>query len=126
MFANWAPPLKVFLNGSVEELKTHYNELSKKYGFEVVPPYAIISAVGQQHMQKKRIKEAIKVFEYYITVYPNAVDGRFSLVQAYLDDGQIEKAKDTLKEVSTLSPENKRAREWLNSLKNNHWFYCLY
>jgi hypothetical protein len=104
VFANWAPPLNVFLNGSVEELKSHYNESSKKYGFEVVPPYAIISAVGRQHIQKKKVKEAVKVFEYYITVYPNAVDGRFSLSQAYLDDGQIDKAKDTLKGVLTLNP----------------------
>lgn len=117
VFANWAPPLKVLLNGSVEELKTHYNGLSKKYGFEVAPASTIIVTVGRQHMRKKRVKEAIKIFEYYITVYPKAVFGRFLLVQAYLDDGQIDKAKKTLKKVLTLSPGNKRAREWLDSLK---------
>ena len=107
----------MLLNGSVEELKNHYNGLSKKYGFEVLPPYTIISTVGWQHMRKKRVKEAIKVFEYYITVYPEAVSGRFLLIQAYLDDGQIDKAKETLKKVLTLDPGNKRAREWLDSLK---------
>jgi enterochelin esterase-like enzyme len=116
-FDNWCPSLKMFLSGTVEDIKKHYNGLTEKYGFEVVPPYAIMTSIGRRHLREKRAKEAVKIFEYYITVYPKGVNGHLSLTQAYVDDGQTAKAKETLKKVLTLDPENKRAKDWLESLK---------
>lgn len=116
IFEGWMPPLKMFLNGSAEEIKSHYKKLSEKFGFEVIPPYAVIGSIGRQHLRGKRINEAVKIFEYYIKVYPEAVNGRLTLAQTYIDSGQKKKAKETLNKVLELDPKNKRAKELLQSL----------
>ncbi len=116
-FDNWCPSLKIFMSGTVEDIKKHYSGLSDKYGFEVVPPYVVMASIGHYRLEEKRTEEAIKIFEYCITLYPKGVNVHLSLTRAYIDDGQTARAKETLKKVLALYPNNKRAKEWLKSLK---------
>jgi predicted alpha/beta superfamily hydrolase len=116
-FDYWCPSLKMFMAGTAEDIKKHYKGLSDKYGFEVKPPFTIMISIGRRHLQQKRANEAVKIFEYYLTVYPKDVYGHLLLTHAYIDDSQTAKAKETLKKVLALDPDNKRAKEWLESLK---------
>jgi hypothetical protein len=58
----------MFMSGTAEDIKKHYKGLSDKCSFEVKPPYAIMASIGRRYLREKRAKEAVKIFEYYITV----------------------------------------------------------
>ena len=95
MFDSWRlptdPETGVFAGG-LAELEAHYAELSKRYGFEVVPPEDQVNRAGYQILGREDYDRAIEVFTYNVQLYPNSANVYDSLGEAYEDAGKLDEA----------------------------------
>jgi hypothetical protein len=78
--------------GTLEDLERHYAELSKQYGFNVIPSENTINIVGYQILGREDYDEAIAVFLSNVRLYPESANVYDSLGEAYENAGQYEEA----------------------------------
>lgn len=80
------------LNKGIESVKSHYNRLSKKYGYHIAIPEVTINFVGYQYLNNKQYTKAIEVFDFNIEQYPNSANVYDSLGEAFEKSGDISSA----------------------------------
>ncbi len=85
------PETRVF-DGSLEDLKEHYAELSKRYGFTVIPGENTINGLGYLMMGRGDFDGAIDVFRYNVTLHPDSANVYDSLGEALENAGRLEEA----------------------------------
>ncbi|WP_199608749.1 alpha/beta hydrolase-fold protein [Flocculibacter collagenilyticus] len=94
---------------TLKNLKTYYSNLSNEYGFEAFPKGERyynrnrIKRIGYMLLAKGRIDEAVTLFQYWVSLYPNAANAYDSLADAYqkLGDGAKEEfARNKAKEIA--------------------------
>lgn len=95
----------------------HYKNLSKKYGYKIETPSAIVNAVGYWHMRNNRNEEAVKVLKRNVTNYPEESNSYDSLGDAYKASNKIEQARDCYKKAVELGIKTNSAN--LQIYKNN-------
>jgi predicted alpha/beta superfamily hydrolase len=79
-------------SGGLAEIKQHYGSLSKRFGFEVVPPENAVNVVGYQVLGRPDIEGAIEIFRYNVTLYPDSANVYDSLAEALEAAGRLEEA----------------------------------
>ena len=60
--------------GSVADIKRYYAALSADYGFDVDVPSLTMTFEGDRLASSGKVKEAIELFEYQLSLYPAALD----------------------------------------------------
>ena len=75
-----------------------------------------LNAKGYEMIKRTLYKKAIDLFTLEILSFPKSYDAYDSLAEAYLMDGQIDKAIENYKESLELNPENTNAKEKLKEL----------
>ncbi len=78
--------------GTLEDLKAHYESLSKRYGFTVTPPENTVNQIGYQFLGRGDIDHAIAVFRYNVELYPDAANVHDSLGEALEQAGRLSEA----------------------------------
>jgi predicted alpha/beta superfamily hydrolase len=78
--------------GDLEDLEKHYDGLSKRYGFTIVPPEDTINIVAYGMLGRGEVDEAIAAFRYDVELYPGSAN-----VYDSLGDGLV--AADRLEEA---------------------------
>jgi hypothetical protein len=116
LFSGWIPELQFFINGNLEDIKNHYNGLSERFGFKVLPPAPIMNSVGRRFLRNSESQNAIELYKYFIIVYPNSSDGHFALGEAYEQGGQIDLAVESLRKSLKLDQNNTLAQRLLDDL----------
>ncbi|HTD24580.1 MAG TPA: alpha/beta fold hydrolase [Terriglobales bacterium] len=69
-------------------------------------PEAIVNFMGYEHIQAGDIKGAVEIMKLNATVYPNSPNVYDSLADAYLADGQNDRARESAKKVIELLPSD--------------------
>jgi len=94
-FAGWQLPRDTKTgrySGGLDDIKQHYAGLSKRLGFEVMPPENTVNVVGYQALGRKDSEGAIKIFRYNVTLYPDSANVYDSLAEALENAGRLEEA----------------------------------
>ncbi len=83
-----------FETHSVKDIINYYEKLSEEYGFDVDPPSHLMMFEGVKLSQKRKIKEALEVFEYQLSLYPKSLNALWQLGETYRGMGDFEKARE--------------------------------
>ncbi len=107
----WNIPYKSLrkANNPAKAIKSYFNELSKQYGFEIIPNedsfYFIgnLLGVGRRLKSSKRYPELVELLELAVSYYPNSSIIHKRLSEAYRSVHKLEKAKLSQKKSRILS-----------------------
>jgi hypothetical protein len=94
-FADWPVPTDPetgAFEGSLDDLIAHYESVSKRYGYRVIPPEAFVNRLGYQFLGRGDTARAIIFFEHNVRLYPESANVYDSLGEALEHAGEIEKA----------------------------------
>ncbi len=106
IYAGWTLPG----NGSVADLENHYVKLSKRYGYTINVPEAVMNRVGYQLLRDGKTTEAITVFQKNVANYPRSANVYDSLAEAYEKNGQQTIARDNYEKAWKMAEQNGEAQ----------------
>jgi len=94
-----------------------YRDLKKKYPdfYDFSEP--MLNKLGYQLLGGSKIKNAIKVFQLNAEAFPDSWNAYDSLAEAYMNNGDKEKAIQNYKKSLELNPDNNNAIQKLKDLK---------
>jgi CubicO group peptidase (beta-lactamase class C family) len=103
--------------GAVEILSAYHNLKEKQsdiYNFE---NESVLNSIGYTLLGKKRLDDAIVLFEYNTKLFPNSGNVFDSLAEAYYNKGEKAKALSNYKRALELDPANNAAKEKIAQLQ---------
>lgn len=115
-FSGWIPTLEFFRNGSLDDIKDHYSRLTKRFGFRVLPPTAIVNSVGRRYLRNNESQKAIEIYKYFVSLYPKSASGYLALGESYTQANKIDLAIQHLRKALEFEPDNAQARKLLEDL----------
>ncbi len=101
----------------LQGIQDHYKTLSEKFGYEIPVLPRVYNLLGYDLIQKKKIDEAIKVFEQCINAYPLYWYAYSNLGYCYMLTGNKELAIKNLEKALELNPSDKISAQRLKKLK---------
>jgi len=107
------------IDAALQTYRMLQNEHSDQYNFAE----PIINFLGYQLVNRKKYKEAIKIFKLNVAEYPGSFNVYDSLAEAYMLDGQNEMAIQNFQKSLQINPENENARANLGRLSKNKKMY---
>jgi len=87
-------------------VESHYNKLSSKFGYTILPPELLMNQMGYQLMGAGKMDEAIAVFKSNVERYPNSANVYDSLAEAYEKGGKIDLARPNYEKAVRLGTQN--------------------
>jgi tetratricopeptide (TPR) repeat protein len=85
------PETGLFVEG-VDGLQAHFEELSKRYGFQIVPPEDLVNRIGYQFLGRDDFDRAIEILTYNVQMYPESANVYDSLGEALENAGRLDEA----------------------------------
>ncbi len=101
---------------NAEQLVQHFEKLSNRLSWKVIPPEALVNRIGYYLMQSGS-EEALEMFILNTMLYPQSYNAFDSLGEAYLANGDTELAKSNYAKSLELNPNNENAKEALRQLE---------
>lgn len=98
-------PLRAY-TGDPSSIADYYQRLSKQYGEVTRPPEAVIRELGYQFVNHGNLDEAIKLFKYNITLYPEKPDAYNGLAFGYEQNKQYQASLEQVNKAIALSKES--------------------
>jgi uncharacterized protein len=94
IFSDWEMPRgdKGMPVGGMSGIEQHYGDLSKKYGYPVPIPEALLNIFGYQLIGDKKFDEAVAVFKRNVELYPGSANVYDSLGDGYESAGKLDLA----------------------------------
>ncbi len=95
VFEGWALPADPEtgrFTGGIDELESHYADLSKKYGITIRAGEQTVNNLGYQRLGTQDIDGAIAIFRYNAGLYPDSANVYDSLGEALENAGRLEEA----------------------------------
>jgi predicted alpha/beta superfamily hydrolase len=113
---------------AMKNIDKYYNQLSKKYGFQILPRaerwHSVnrLSWIGPYLIRQGRTSEGIELIERWVDYHPKSVLALTQLTEAYEKNNQLKKAIETLSKAYSLSvelelPDSEKYLKWLEKLK---------
>lgn len=106
-------------NETIEDILAKYNQLkatqANDYNFD--DSEEDLNQVGYTLMNKKRLDDAIKIFELNVQLFPQSGNAYDSLGEAFLNKGNNELALLNYKKALALDPTNKGAKDIIGKLE---------
>ena len=107
---------EILKNGGPESIQASLNEINK-HGKNIYLDEMYINRLGYEWMNMGHISEAIEVFKLSTVAFPQSSNAYDSLAEAYMKNGDTEKAIKNYKKSLELNPENDNAKEMLKKLE---------
>jgi predicted alpha/beta superfamily hydrolase len=104
---------------SVAEIKSHFENLSRKYGFIVNPKAGILFDMAYDLRNGKQYDGAIALLYYLISLYPNSAMYYYALGHTYYKKGDMESAIESLKESLRIDPKFVRSEQLLTKINES-------
>lgn len=101
---------------SVQEIETHFEIISKEYGFTVYPKEGILIDMAADLKNSKQYNKAIDLLNYLVSVYPNSAMNHYVLGLTLYEKGDIASAKGSLNESLRIDSNFIRAKQLLARL----------
>ena len=109
VFAGWQVPRNPEtgqVSGDFKGIEEHYQKLSQRFKFTVIPPEFLINQMGYQSLFADRFDEAITIFKTNVERYPDSANVYDSLAEAYERSGKLDLAAPLYEKAQTLGQQN--------------------
>lgn len=108
IFKGWfsADLQKLYTEGGMDGVKSHYSKVSKKLGYEMAPTEAEINNLGYRLMGSGAKEKALELFLENIKLHPNSFNVYDSAAEAYMETKQNKLAIKNYKKSLSLNPGN--------------------
>jgi len=116
LYQDWRVSESLIQKG-LHGIQDHYKTLSEKFGYEIPVLPRVYNLLGYDLIQKKKIDEAIEVFELCINAYPLYWYAYGNLGYCYMLVGNKELAIKNLEKALELNPSDKISAQRLKKLK---------
>ena len=105
LYSDWRLPDDIAGKG-IDEIKNHYSNLSRKFGYTIDIPEPFINRQGYLLMGQGEIKQAIELFEYNVKMFPNSNNVYDSMGEGYESNGQFKLALKYYKKAVEMGEKN--------------------
>jgi predicted alpha/beta superfamily hydrolase len=106
IFDGWQPGGKTIAEGAAA-IEQHFQKLSKKVNFTVVPPELLMNQLGYQMLLGQgKIEDAIEIFKSNVKRYPGSANVYDSLAEAYEKAGKLALAVPNYERAVELAMQN--------------------
>jgi predicted alpha/beta superfamily hydrolase len=103
------------------KLTQHFDNLSKRYGYEIQPPLSMIFNLGADAIvRSKDLVVAEKIFQYSLQVYPEGKESYLGMGVVRRDQGHVEKARIMFEKALAIDPEYSLAKRLLERLEKSN------
>jgi predicted alpha/beta superfamily hydrolase len=99
---------------SVPEIKSHFEALSKEYGFTLNPKAGVLVDMTIDLGDEQKTDQAIEMNKYLISLYPDSEFYFYYLGKLYQKQGAVELAKENYNQALKINPDYEPAK---NALK---------
>lgn len=106
VFGDWRMPPSTSVP-SVAALRAHYQGLSQRWGYSVVPPEGLVNALGYVALRRGATASAIELFRLNAAAHPTSADVQDSLGEALERDGQLSAARESYRRAVVLAEERR-------------------
>ncbi|PCK32701.1 alpha/beta hydrolase-fold protein [Pseudoalteromonas piscicida] len=89
--------------GELSSITKYYQQLSAQYGEVIEPQEAVVRGLGYYQVNAGNVKEAIKLFKYGVSLYPNTADAYNGLAYGYETDKQYQASLEQVNKALALS-----------------------
>lgn len=127
----WSPRYRDIVSkpgNAMENIDNYYEQLSKKYGFQILPraerwnSVNRLSWIGPYLIRQGRTSEGIEIIERWVDYRPKSIFALTELAKVYEDNNQLEKAVETMSKAYVLSidlglPDSEQYLNRLEELK---------
>ena len=101
----------------LDKVTQHFDLLSKRYGYEILPPISMIFSLGADMINSKNLVVAEEIFQYSLQVYPEGKESYLGMGVVRRDQGQLENAKTMFEKALTIDPDYSLAKSLLQRLE---------
>jgi predicted alpha/beta superfamily hydrolase len=101
------------------EIKSHFEALSKEYGFEVNPKPGMLLDIAFNLNDEQKTGQAIEIMKYLITLYPDSEVNYYRLGRLFQKTGDIESAKANYNKALDINPKYEPAQTSLIKLNKD-------
>ncbi len=101
---------------SIAQMKSHFDELSRKYGFTVLPKGDVLFDMALNLKNEKKFDEAIDWFRYLIKLYPNIAIYYYGFGLTCYQKEDLNTAKGCFKKALEIDPDDVRSRSMLEKI----------
>jgi len=99
IYSGWQPSGD-FLTLGLKGMEDHYRQLSRKYGYTIEVPEAMLNQLGYLYLQQRKDSDAaITAFRRNVELHPNSANVYDSLGEALEQTGQLEEAVRSYREA---------------------------
>ena len=100
-------------------IKAHFEKASKRYGYTIpIPEDFLIDHTLHGLEVHKGVDEAIDLFTFCISLYPNSIRAHEELAKAHFRKGHYKRSAELYKKILIMDPKNTLAQKKLKELKN--------
>jgi predicted alpha/beta superfamily hydrolase len=91
---------------SLSTVLTHYQGLSTRWGYRILPPEALLNQLGYDALQRRAIGEALELFRFNVASYPDSPNAYDSLGEALERADQVAAARDSYRQAVQLAEKS--------------------
>ena len=118
IFDGYRPVWASFLDPPAN-ITNHFKTVSERTGVELLPPEQLVNSMGYSLLYELReVDKAIGLFKLNVSLYPKSFNAYNSLAESYLVKGDRAQAVTNYETSLRLNPENQKAKDQLQKLKN--------
>ena len=99
-------PATGIVAGGLQAADEHYQKLTRKFGYSIPTPEALINQLGYQALGREKADEAIAIFKANVERYPESANVYDSLGEAYEKTGHLDLATPLYEKASKLGQQN--------------------
>ena len=115
LFSGYRFPADQEITG-LSDVLSHYEALSRRYGFPVDPPDHILAQVSDRLTGEGRHDQAREVLTHLLSLYPNSLNGLWRMANLYRETGDTANAIRYYRECLQREPNMAPARMWMERL----------
>ena len=101
----------------IEAAIKEYRSARARQGDSGKPTEGQMNSLGYQYLRSRKVGEAIAIFELNIEAFPASANAYDSLAEAYLENGDTERAIRNYRRSVELKPDNTNGIEMLKKLE---------
>jgi predicted alpha/beta superfamily hydrolase len=117
LFKGWRFPGEAWETGP-EKVKEHFQSLSDRFGFPVPITEEFLNGHALHGLQRhKAPDEAIRLFDFCLSLYPNSAGAYEGLGEAYEQKGMKERAAACYQKALAIDPARPNAKKKLEELQ---------
>ncbi|MEO9742942.1 MAG: alpha/beta hydrolase-fold protein [Ekhidna sp.] len=102
---------------SLDKVIQHFEMLSKRYGYEILPPVSVLMDLGFDNIISKDLDVAEEIYQYSLEVYPEGKLLYVGMGVVRRNQGQLENAKLMFEKALEIDPDFSLAKRWLKRVE---------